>query len=258
MVRLLSGDARNAVFAPLDDSSGRSEAVARRLGSAIALGLIGDGEQLPAELELATSLNVSTVTLRDALADLRAKGLVETRRGRGGGSFVRVSEDALAGLARDRLAELGVTELRELGDVHSAVAGSAARLAAERASETEIARLRDLAARLADATDEAEARRLDGRYFIEMAAAAQSVRLTMQEIELQGELAQLAWHPLSDDLRAERAKGRKAVASAIAARKPERARRLIESQLGEETRRLVEEHIELTRGAGRGGGRDGG
>jgi DNA-binding FadR family transcriptional regulator len=256
LVRLLSGDARNAVFAPLDDGSGRSEAVVRRLGSAIALGLIGDGEQLPSEQDLATSLNVSTVTLRDALADLRSKGLVETRRGRGGGSFVRVSEEALATLSRERLAELGVTDLRELGDVHAAVAGTAARLAAERASETEIARLRDLAARLADAADDVELRRLDGRFLIEMAAAAQSVRLTMKEIELQGELAQLAWQPVPEQLRAERSRARRAVAAAIGARKPTRARRLIEEQLAEETRRLVEDHIELTRrGVRRGGGR---
>jgi DNA-binding FadR family transcriptional regulator len=258
LVRLLSGDARNAVFAPLDDGWGRSEAVARRLGSAIALGLIGDGEQLPSEQELATSLNVSTVTLRDALADLRSKGLVETRRGRGGGSFVRVSEEALAGLSRERLAELGVTELRELGDVHMAVAGSAARLAAERASDTEIARLRDLAGRLGGVGDDAELRRLDGRFLIEMAAAAQSVRLTMKEIELQGELAQLAWQPMAEVVRRERAKVRRAVAAAIAGRKPVRARRLIEEQLAEETRRLIEDHIELTRGARRGGGRDDG
>ena len=120
----------------------RSEAVVRRVGSAIALGLLGDGEQLPAETELATLLNVSTVTLREALAELRQLGLVETRRGRGGGSFVRSRDDALAELADARLAELGTTDLRELGDVHGAVAAAAARLAAARASAHEIARLR--------------------------------------------------------------------------------------------------------------------
>src|SRR5688500_20403134 len=85
-VQVLSGDARRAVFAPLDDGALRSEAVVRRVGSAIALGLLGDGEQLPTETDLATMLNVSTVTLREALAELRKLRLVETRRGRGGGS----------------------------------------------------------------------------------------------------------------------------------------------------------------------------
>ena len=65
-MRLLSGDARRAVFAPLDDGVVRSEVVVRRLVSAIALGLVVEGEQLPNEADLATSLNVSTFTLRDA------------------------------------------------------------------------------------------------------------------------------------------------------------------------------------------------
>ncbi len=108
-MQLLSGDARRAVFSPLDDGALRSEAVVRRVGSAIALGLLGDGEQLPSETDLAPMLNVSTVTLRDALAELRKLGLVETRRGRGGGSFVRSRDDALAQLADARLAELGTT-----------------------------------------------------------------------------------------------------------------------------------------------------
>src|SRR3954463_6579276 len=109
------------------------ETVARRVGSAISLGLLAPGEQLPAEAELATQLNVSTVTLRDALAELRRLGLVETRRGRGGGSFVRSRGDALPERAEARLAELATTDLRELGDAAGAVAATAARLAASRA-----------------------------------------------------------------------------------------------------------------------------
>src|SRR3712207_9377203 len=97
-VQVLSGDARRAVFAPLDDGALRSEAVVRRVGSAIALGLLGDGEQLPAETELATLLNVSTMTLREALAELRGLGLVATRRGRGGGSFVQAGDEDREGV----------------------------------------------------------------------------------------------------------------------------------------------------------------
>ncbi|MEU9388144.1 winged helix-turn-helix domain-containing protein, partial [Streptomyces sp. NPDC048279] len=81
------GGAKRAVFAPVD-SRARVDAVVRRIGDAIELGLLADGEQLPGETELAGQLGVSTVTLREALMALRQQGLVVTRRGRGGGGFV--------------------------------------------------------------------------------------------------------------------------------------------------------------------------
>jgi len=235
-VQLLSGDARRAVFAPLDDGALRSEAVVRRMGSAIALGLLGDGEQLPAETDLATMLNVSTMTLREALAELRKLGLVETRRGRGGGSFVRSQDDVLADLADARLAQLGTTDLRELGDVHGAVAAAAARLAATRASSNEIARLRDIVERLARATSVTDQRRAEGRYFIELAACAQSVRLTMQEMDLHLELGQLPWPPAHvPELLGVIVAGHGAVVDAIEDRDAPRARALTEEHIDTRT-----------------------
>lgn len=82
----VSGAARQVIFAPLQNGA-RGDVVARRIGEAIGLGLVADGEQLPSESDLAGAFNVSTVTLREALSTLRERGLVETRRGRGGGSF---------------------------------------------------------------------------------------------------------------------------------------------------------------------------
>lgn len=245
-MRLLSGDARDALLTPLG-SGVRSEAVARRLGSAIALGLLEDGEQLPSESQLAATLNVSTLTLRDALADLRSWGLVETRRGRSGGSFVRSSPAALARLSRNRLAEVGVSDLRELGDMHAMVAGAAARLAADRASRTETARLRDLVARMAAAGDAAELHRVESRYYIEMAAAAQSARLTRLEIEVQGDLAQVMWRLQPDRSPAAVAAERGAVVEQVALHHADRARRLTEEQVAADTRRRIEDHIALTR-----------
>jgi DNA-binding FadR family transcriptional regulator len=247
-VRLLSGDARRAVFAPLDDGSGRSEAVVRRLGSAIALGIIVDGEQLPSETQLAASLNVSTVTLRDALSDLRARGLVSTRRGRGGGSFVRASEEALTELSLGRLRQIGSTDLRELGDVRAAVAGAAARLAADRATAGELARLREILARLTAASEGTEQRRIESRYYIDVAAAAQSVRLTMQEIELQAELGQLLWGtPRSAAELAAAVASHQQVVDAIEARDGELARRLTEAHVARTTALLIDVHVRLTR-----------
>ena len=244
------GAGRQAVFAPLDDGSGRSEAVVRRLGSAIALGLIADGEQLPAEAELATSLGVATVTLREALSDLRRRGLVETRRGRAGGSFVRLSEPALSALSRSRVRELGSAALRELGEFHAAVAGTAARLAAERASGHEIGRLSATLDRFEQAPTTAGRRRVEGRYFIEVAAAAQSVRLTRQEIELQSELAELQLFPSHTAGWAKVALERyRAVVDAIGNRDGALARRLTEEWIGTRTLGMIEVHLALMAGA---------
>ncbi|GAA3080406.1 FCD domain-containing protein [Pseudonocardia yunnanensis] len=247
-MRLLSGDARQAVFAPLDDGSGRSEAVVRRLGSAIALGIIVDGEQLPSETQLAAMLNVSTVTLRDALSDLRARGLVSTRRGRGGGSFVRASEEALTELSLGRLHEIGSTDLRELGDVHAAVAGTAARLCAQRATASEIARLREILDRMAASPEGIQQRRIESRYYIDTAAAAQSVRLARKEIELQAELGQLLWGtPLSAPELASTVANHRQVVDAIEARDGALARRITEDHIGEVTAHLIDVHLRLTR-----------
>jgi DNA-binding FadR family transcriptional regulator len=240
------GTGRQAVFAPLDDGAGRAEAVVRRLGSAIALGLIADGEQLPAEADLATSLGVATVTLREALSDLRRRGLVETRRGRGGGSFVRVSERALSALSRRRVRELGSADLRELGEFHAAVAGTAARLAAERASGPEIDRLGTTLDRFEHAPTIAARRRIEGRFYIEMAAASQSVRLTRQEIELQSELAELQLSPRATAGWASEAIGRyRAVVDAVARRDGALARRLTEETIASRTLGMIEIHLSL-------------
>jgi hypothetical protein len=80
-----------------------------------------------------------------------------------------------------------------------------------------------------------------------MAAAAQSARLTMMEIELQGELAQLTWRAAAGRSGAELADARSLVVDAIAGRRADRARTLVEQQLGEETLRLIDDHIRLMR-----------
>lgn len=46
------------------------------------------GDKLPPEVEIATALGVSRMTLRQALGTVEAKGLLDRRRGRFGGSFV--------------------------------------------------------------------------------------------------------------------------------------------------------------------------
>jgi DNA-binding FadR family transcriptional regulator len=64
------------------------EITVSRLAQAIRLGAVGIGERLPPERELADRLQVSRVTLREAIRALREAGFLESRRGRTGGTFV--------------------------------------------------------------------------------------------------------------------------------------------------------------------------
>jgi DNA-binding FadR family transcriptional regulator len=64
------------------------EITVARLAQAIRLGVVAAGERLPPERELAERLQVSRVTLRQAIAALREAGYLSSRRGRAGGTFV--------------------------------------------------------------------------------------------------------------------------------------------------------------------------
>ncbi|MFF1818399.1 FadR/GntR family transcriptional regulator [Kribbella sp. NPDC058245] len=79
--------ADDAVFRPVRTGNPFEETVERLL-QAIKLGVVRPGDRLPAERDLATRLNVSRVTLREAIHALTEAGYVESRRGRYGGTFV--------------------------------------------------------------------------------------------------------------------------------------------------------------------------
>ncbi|GAA1544936.1 GntR family transcriptional regulator [Dactylosporangium maewongense] len=95
------------------------EITVARLAQAIRLGLVPVGERLPPERELAERLQVSRVTLREAIAALREAGFLESRRGRSGGTFVvRSTGDSHPDAAEQDAAALA----REMGDaLHDAL-----------------------------------------------------------------------------------------------------------------------------------------
>lgn len=231
--------ALDAVLAPLDGGGPRTDAVVARISAAISLGVMTDGEQLPTEIDLATQLGVSTMTLREALAVLREQGLVETRRGRGGGSFVRANAELLTTRSLARLQEYTVQDLRDLGDEHFAIAGAAAVLAARRAVAADVERLNTLARKLAESTDPVQSQRADSRFQIEVTVCSQSARLTRAEVELQAELSGLRWLPkLSVDPEAVAA-GHLDLVAAIKAEDEAAARALAEEHSAAAIRQLI-------------------
>jgi DNA-binding FadR family transcriptional regulator len=64
------------------------EETVERLLQAIKLGVVGPGDKLPPERELAVRLGISRVTLREAIRALQDAGYLDVRRGRYGGAFV--------------------------------------------------------------------------------------------------------------------------------------------------------------------------
>ena len=232
-----------AVFAPLTQP-GRAEAVTRRLRDAIVLGVLGDGEQLPSEIDLAESLGVAPVTARESLQTLRELGLVTTRRGRGGGSFVRTPADPDAVLLNTRLVELSLVDIRDFGDFYRAIAGAAAAYAADRAAGEDVERLRAVGVRRD--VDPGGSRRAEAQFHLEVAAATQSARMTQEELRLQAEFGPLLWLSMAS------AEGRRrsevehaAIVDAIAAGDRGTARSLAEDHIGNAMEAVVRMRLEL-------------
>ncbi|MEU7027434.1 FadR/GntR family transcriptional regulator [Streptomyces sp. NPDC014779] len=82
-----SADRLTPVLRPVRAGNGFEEALEQIL-QVVRLGLVPGGERLPAERELADRMGISRVTLREVLKVLQEQGLVESRRGRYGGTFV--------------------------------------------------------------------------------------------------------------------------------------------------------------------------
>lgn len=177
---------RGALFQPIGDE-GRAELVERRLVNAITRGHLRAGERLPSEADLAKSLGVAPVTVREALLALRERGLLTTRRGRNGGSFVAEHADPLS-FARDAVRSASRVALRDLGAHYTAITGACVRLAARRADSSETQQVRRRLGRLGE-LDAVPQRRLLDDIQIEIAALSQSARLTREQMKLQAEVS---------------------------------------------------------------------
>ena len=125
-----------AFLRPLRPSRNLTEEIIERIANEIRSGRLEPGSKLPTEQKLMHALRVSRTVVREAVAALRAEGLVTTRQG--SGAFVaadarrtafRIDPDGLSSISD----VLNVMELRVAVEVESAW------LAAERAKSWQIA-----------------------------------------------------------------------------------------------------------------------
>ncbi len=166
-----------AMFARVDHASVAGEVV-RQVEMLLLEGTLRPGDRLPGERELALMFDVSRPTLRQALAELESKGLIEARQG--GGTFIA---EVMRSVFAEPIVGLFASHPHATDDYlefRAEVEAVAARLAAERATDADKAIFAHIieamraANRLDDAAEEA---RLDVELHIAIVDASHNIVL---------------------------------------------------------------------------------
>ncbi|MFJ2826374.1 FadR/GntR family transcriptional regulator [Streptomyces sp. NPDC087263] len=146
-----------------------ADQIVEDLREQILSGALPDGSRLPSERELAASYDVSAPTIREAIRVLTAMGLVTTRNG--SRATVNAQGDTLLAMSIASVVQFEKVGAREVFGLLGALNAYAAELAAEKASDEEIAGLR-AAAETSAAAEGVE----------QSAAALQQFFVTLSEI----------------------------------------------------------------------------
>ena len=158
------------VYLPIKPKDRLYQEIVDQIQQQILSGALKPGDQIPAERDLADRFGVSRTAVREAIKSLTEKGLIEVFVGRG--TFVtslspdRVVESMTLLLRNEPHNVATLQEARELLEVPTA------RLAAERRSEENLARLRAITAELEE-QQSVPARLVDGdtEFHVEVARA---------------------------------------------------------------------------------------
>ncbi|MCB5170331.1 FCD domain-containing protein [Streptomyces bambusae] len=174
------GDGLGPVLRQVRAGNGFEEALAQIL-QVVRLGLVPAGERLPPERELAERMGISRVTLREVLKALQEQGLLESRRGRYGGTFVLPRPDTPADSAeaelRRRVAGVDIEDVLRFREVLES--GAAGLCAAQGLTGPQADRLR-AALRATHDAPLADYRRRDTLFHLALVELAGSPTLTAQ------------------------------------------------------------------------------
>jgi DNA-binding FadR family transcriptional regulator len=122
-----------ALSEPLSAPRSLTRELIERISADIASGKLGPGDRLPTEQEMIAATGVSRTVVREAVAALRAEGLVTTRQGVG--AFVSANARRPFRIDFEKLSTL--KEVVQVVELRTGLEIEAAGLAAERASAAE-------------------------------------------------------------------------------------------------------------------------
>ena len=125
-----------------------SASIVAKVRAALLSGELVSGDFLGTEAGLAEKFGVSRIAMRDAMRSLAATGVIDVRAGKHGGAWIAEGDmEHIADAFAIQLRMIGISEL-EMLDAQAALESYACELAANRADDTDLARMRDLLQRL--------------------------------------------------------------------------------------------------------------
>jgi GntR family transcriptional regulator, transcriptional repressor for pyruvate dehydrogenase complex len=176
------------------------EEAAEQIAERVRSGLLRRGDKLPPERDLAVQMQISRPTLREAARVLVDAGVLEVRRGPGGGMFVR-SDVVPVELVRQR-SSVRLGEVASVLEARRLIEPGVARLAAQRAGDDDldalarsIAAMREICDRGYRAEDEDRFLQLDMQFHLALARATGNptvenlMRALLRELEIARDMA---------------------------------------------------------------------
>jgi GntR family transcriptional repressor for pyruvate dehydrogenase complex len=228
-------------FASLADGRRLSDRVADTLLEHILSADLQPGDRLPTEAELGRQFEVSRTVIREAVRSLAARGVVDVRPGAG----LTVSRvDAAMASESLRLVVRGSTDLTydRVHEVRRNLEVELARLAAQRATDDDIAELRRIqAAQQAALEDIPKAARIDVRFHRTLATMTRNGLFVIMFDSLTDVMLQIRLQcmPLPGDREAG-IEEHQAILDAVAAREPAAAAKAMTSHLATALRQFRE------------------
>ena len=136
----------DSIFAPVAVARA-SSAIAEQIRTAILSGRLKAGDRLSPERELAEQFGVSRVTVRDALRSLEAMGLIAVKVGARGGAFVTAPTGSKVAQTMSDMMMMSATTPEDIVEARLIVELGTVTLACARASDEDLAQLRELCER---------------------------------------------------------------------------------------------------------------
>lgn len=133
-----------------------SDEIVRQIKESLFAGKLQAGDRLPAERELAEQFETSRASVREALRTLEQEGMIQVRKGVGGGAFIADLDHRPVTKSFQTLLSLKKISIQNIAEARLIFEPEAARLAAERVTEEDLRELEEVIQQMSLAVEKRE------------------------------------------------------------------------------------------------------